>query len=266
MLNLPAMLIAVAVTVLLVRGIRESATVNAIIVVVKVAVVLVVIIGGAIFVNPAYWRPFVPSNTGTFGEFGWSGIFRGAAVIFFAYIGFDAVSTAAQEAKNPQRDMPVGMLGSLAVCTILYILVSGVMVGLVPYQEMRGSPAPMVVVIDAAARGVAAPGQLMFLRALKLLVELGALAGLTSVMVVMMMAQPRILMAMANDGLLPGWAKVIHPRFRTPHVTTILTGTVVAIAAGFTGIAVLANLVNIGTLFAFVISSWRATACRTRRR
>ena len=163
---------------------------------------------------PPNWHPFVPSNTGQFGEYGWSGVLRGAAVIFFAFIGFDAVSTTAQEARDPQRDMPVGILGSLAICTLLYMLVSGVMVGLVPYRAMLGSPAPMIVALDAAgaqappARGTRSSG------VMKLLVEIGALAGLTSVMLVMMLAQPRIFRAMALDGLLPAWAARIHPRWR----------------------------------------------------
>jgi APA family basic amino acid/polyamine antiporter len=252
--NLPAVLIALAVTCLLVIGIKESATVNSIIVIVKVFVVLAVIVVGGIFVNSANWHPLIPANTGSFGQFGWTGIFRAAAVIFFAYIGFDAVSTTAQEAKNPQRDMPIGILGSLAICTILYVLVSGVMVGLVPYTKL-GVPAPMAVAIDAAReRAVGTPWSGL-LNLMPILVKLGALAGLSSVMVVMILAQPRIFFSMANDGLLPTWAKKVHPRFRTPHVTTIVTGLAVAIAAGFTPIRILSELVSIGTLMAFVIVS-----------
>jgi APA family basic amino acid/polyamine antiporter len=186
----------------------------------------------------------------------------GAGKIFFAYIGFDAVSVAAQEAKNPQRDMPIGILGSLVVCTILYILVSGVMVGLVPYKEMLGSAAPMVVAIRAAST---ASGGSPVLQLLTMLVELGAIAGLSSVMVVMMMAQPRIFYSMANDGLLPPFAKKIHPKFRTPHVTSILTGVVVALAAGITPIGILGDLVSIGTLLAFVIVSFGIIFLRTKR-
>jgi APA family basic amino acid/polyamine antiporter len=251
-INLPAVIITIAVTVLIVIGIKESANVNAVIVMIKVAVVLIVIVGGAAFVNSANWQPFIPPNTGPFGQYGWSGVLRGAGVIFFAYIGFDAVSVAAQEARNPQKDMPTGILGSLVVCTILYVLVSGVMVGLVPYKQMLGSAAPMVVAIRAAEQ---ASGGSFLLRAMTMLVEVGAIAGLSSVMVVMMMAQPRIFYAMSKDGLLPPFAKKIHPRFRTPHITSIITGVVVALAAGFTPIGTLGELVSIGTLLAFVIVS-----------
>jgi APA family basic amino acid/polyamine antiporter len=261
-INLPAVLIAIAVTVLIVIGIKESANVNSAIVVIKVAVVLIVILGGAAFVNAANWQPFIPPNAGSFGEYGWSGVLRGAGVIFFAYIGFDAVSVAAQEAKNPQKDMPVGILGSLAICTLLYILVSGVMVGLVPYREMLGSPAPMVVAIRAAEEASGGSG---LLRMMTMLVELGAIAGLSSVMVVLMMAQPRIFYSMSRDGLLPPFARKIHPKFRTPHITSIITGVIVALAAGFTPIGALGELVSIGTLFAFVIVSIGVIFLRYRR-
>lgn len=252
--NLPAVLVTIAVTILLVIGIQESANVNSVIVIIKVFVVLAVIVAGARFVNSSNWHPFIPENQGNFGDYGWSGIFRGAAVIFFAYIGFDAVSTAAQEAKNPQRDMPIGILGSLIICTLLYVLVSGVMVGLVPYKQL-GVAAPMAVAIDAASAAAAGTPWEGFLKLMPIVVKLGALAGLSSVMVVMMLGQPRIFFSMANDGLLPAWAKKVHPKFRTPYLTTIVTGLVVAIASGFTPIKILGELVSIGTLMAFVIVS-----------
>jgi len=252
--NLPAVLITIAVTMLLIVGIQESANVNSVIVIIKVAVVLLVIVAGAAFVNKANWVPFIPTNTGEFGYFGWSGIARGAGVIFFAYIGFDAVSTAAQEAKNPKRDMPIGILGSLVICTVLYIAVSLVMVGLVPYTQL-GVAAPMAVAIDAAKVQAQGTGWAWLINMLPFMVKLGAIAGLSSVMVVMMLGQPRIFYSMAKDGLLPPWAKAIHPRFRTPHITTIVTGVAVALAAGFTKISILGELVSVGTLLAFVIVS-----------
>ena len=263
--NLPAVLVTFAVTALLVVGVSESAKVNSVIVVIKVAVVLIVIGAGALFVVPANWHPFIPENTGAFGEYGWSGIMRGAGVIFFAYIGFDAVSTSAQEAKNPQRDMPIGILGSLAICTVLYVLVSGVMVGLVPYKAMMNQAAPLVVAVEAAAgraMGTAWQGPM---EVVKILVTVGAIAGLSSVMVVMMLAQPRIFLAMSRDGLLPRWAGRLHPRFRTPHVSTLVTGAVVAVAAGLTPIGTLGNLVSIGTLMAFVIVSCGIIVLRRTR-
>lgn len=253
--NVPAVLITLAVTMLLIFGVSESASVNSVIVVIKVAVVLIVIGSGAMFIDPANWRPFIPENTGSFGEYGWSGILRGAGVIFFAYIGFDAVSTSAQEARNPQRDMPIGILWSLAICTVLYVLVSGVMVGLVPYRSMLNEPAPLVIAIEAAAnRAVGTPWDSM-MGVVKILVTVGALAGLSSVMVVMMLAQPRIFLSMSKDGLMPQWASRVHSRYGTPHVSTIVTGVIVAIASGLTPIGTLGNLVSIGTLMAFVIVS-----------
>ena len=241
--NLPAALIALLVTALLVVGIRESASANATIVVIKVVVVLLFIAFGASFVNPDNWSPFVPASTGTFGEFGWSGIVRGAAVVFFAYIGFDAVSVAAQEARNPQKDMPVGILASLVICTVLYIAVSLVLTGIVPYTQLN--------VPDPIAVGINATG----LTWLKPFIKLGAIAGLSSVILVMIMAQPRIFYAMSRDGLLPPVFKRIHPRFRTPHVTTMVTGLAVALTAGVFPIGELGHMVSIGTLLAFVIVS-----------
>jgi APA family basic amino acid/polyamine antiporter len=263
--NLPAVLITVAVTALLIVGVSESATVNAVIVVIKVAIVLVVIGAGALFIDTRNWHPFIPANTGTFGEYGWSGVLRGAGVIFFAYIGFDAVSTSAQEARDPQRDMPRGILGSLAICTVLFVLVSGVMVGVVPYRQMLNQPAPLVIAIEAAAGRAAGTPWAPLMNGLTVLLTVGAVAALSSVMVVMMLAQPRIFLAMANDRLMPAWAARIHPRFGTPHVSTIVTGVVVAIAAGLTPIATLGTLVSIGTLMAFVIVSIGVIVLRRTR-
>jgi APA family basic amino acid/polyamine antiporter len=264
MFNLPAMLISAAATVLLFIGIQESARVNAVIVVIKVGVVLMIIGLGGMFISTENWHPFIPANTGEFGEYGFSGVLRGAGVIFFAYIGFDAVSTAAQEAKNPQRDMPRGIIGSLLICTVLYVLVSGVLVGLVPYQQL-GVPAPMALAVDAArikATGSAWEG---ILAMMPLVVKLGAIMGLSSTIIVQMMAQPRVFLAMGRDGLLPAWACAIHPRFRTPHITTILTGVIVMAASGFTSIGTLGELVSIGTLFAFVIVSLGVIVLRRTR-
>ncbi len=244
-INLPAMILVGLMTVLLVLGIRESARFNNIIVIVKMAIVLLVIGFGFMYVNSDNWRPFIPENTGTFGEFGWTGIVRGAAVVFFAYIGFDAVSTAAQEAKNPQRDMPIGILGSLAICTVLYILMALVMTGLTSYTNLD-VPHPVFVAIAAAGPALAW---------LRPIINIGAIAGLASVVLVMLMAQPRIFYSMSRDGLLPPVFGKIHPKFQTPYVTTIMTGAVCAVIAGLFPIGLLGELVSIGTLLAFVIVS-----------
>jgi APA family basic amino acid/polyamine antiporter len=262
--NLPAVIITILVTALLIRGVKHSATVNSIIVFIKVAIILLVVGTGIAFIKPAHYTPFIPPNTGVFGEFGWSGVVRGAAVIFFAYIGFDAVSTAAQEARNPQRDMPRGILGSLVICTVLYIAVSAVMVGLVHYPELSG-PAPMAVAVDAARAAATGSAWSGVMQAMSMLVKVGIVAGLSSTMVVQMMAQPRIFMAMAKDDLLPAWAARVHPRYRTPHVATLITGAIVALASGFTPIAVLGQLVSIGTLLAFVIVSLGVLVLRRRQ-
>ena len=254
--NLPGFLISIAVTLLLIRGIKESATFNSMIVIIKVLVVVLFIVAGIGYVNS--------SNLGIgcgagdpgcaeFMPFGFSGVVTGAAVIFFAYIGFDAVSTAAQEARNPQKDMPIGILGSLAICTVLYILVAGVMVGLVDYKLLTNAAAPIAVAIDEAVKVSAGTTMGVVLAAFPFIIKVGAVLGLSSTMVVMVMGQPRVFYSMSKDGLLPDWAAKIHPKYQTPHITTAITGVIVAILAGFVPISLLGELVSIGTLFAFVI-------------
>ena len=239
--NLPAFLIVLVITGILIVGVRESANVNSIIVFVKVAVVISLILLGVRYIVPANWSPFIPPNTGRFGEFGWSGILTGAGKIFFAYIGFDAVSTAAQEAKNPQRDLPRGILGSLVACTLLYVLFAGVLTGVVHYTELN-TPAPVASLVDKIHMPIM--GQAM---------KLGAIAGLTSVMLVMLYSQARIFWIMSSDGLLPKVFSTLHPKFRTPWLSSALTGIVVAITGGVFPIGTLGDMVSIGTLFAFVL-------------
>jgi APA family basic amino acid/polyamine antiporter len=241
MFNLPAAMIVGLVTALLVVGIRQSANTNTALVIIKSMVLVIFIVAGAAYINTDNLHPFIPANTGTFGAFGWSGVLRGAGVIFFAYIGFDAVSTAAQEAKNPQRDMPIGILASLAICTVIYIAVAIVLLGIVHYTKLN--------VADPLAVGIDATGLTWFSPILKV----SALFGLFSTMLVTLLGQTRIFFTMSRDGLLPKVFQRVHPSFRTPHVSTILTGTLVAIAAGLTPIRVLSVLVSMGTLLAFVL-------------
>ena len=242
-LNLPAVAIVAAVSGLCYVGITQSAWVNAVIVAIKVVVILLFVAFGVQYINPENWIPFIPENTGP-GQFGMDGVVRGAAVVFFAYIGFDAVSTAAGEAKNPQRDMPIGILGSLFFCTLIYIIVSGVLTGMLPYTEL-GTPKPVATALEAY------PSLLW----LKTLIEIGAIAGLSSVILVMLMGQPRIFYSMSKDGLLPKFFAKVHPKFQTPHVGTIIVGVFAACLAGFLPIGLLGELVSMGTLLAF------ATVC-----
>ncbi len=249
-MNLPAVLLVLVLTAMLVVGIRESAKLNNAIVYLKVAIVLLVIGFGAFYVDTANWSPFIPEQltdalTGEKvpGVFGWSGIFAGAGVIFFAYIGFDAVSTAAQEAKNPQRDLPIGILASLAVCTVLYIAMALVMTGMVPFAQLDVAE-PVYVALEAAGPQLAW---------LKYFATIGAIAGLASVVLVMLMGQPRIFYAMSRDGLLPPIFGKVHRKYKTPWLATIITGAVAATVAGLFPIGLLGKLVSIGTLFAFVI-------------
>ncbi len=254
-INLPAVLIIAFLTTLLVIGIQESTRFNNVIVFVKVLIVFLVIGFGFMYVTPSNWQPFIPPNTGTYGEYGWSGILRASGVIFFAYIGFDAVSTAAQEAKNPQRDLPIGILGSLTICTILYILMARVMTGVANYKELN-VPDPVYVAIAKAGPG---------LEWLKPLVSIGAIAGLATVVLVMLLGQPRIFYAMSKDGLLPPIFSKIHPKFQTPYISTIITGCVAGVVAALFPIGLLGELVSIGTLLAFIIVSAGVLVLRYRQ-
>jgi basic amino acid/polyamine antiporter, APA family len=239
--NLPAFLIVAVITILLILGIRESARFNNIIVLVKVGVVLMFIGVGALYVTRGNWVPFLPANQGTFGDFGWSGVLRGAGIIFFAYIGFDAVSTAAQEARNPERDMPIGILGSLAISTVLYVAVVLVLTGITPFSRLN-VPDPLAVAIDSTPAHWLSP-----------IVKLGAILGTTAVILVMLLGQTRVFYTMAFDGLLPKAFSVVHPRFRTPYKSTALVGFFVALGGGLIPLRIVGELVSIGTLLAFVI-------------
>ncbi len=231
--NLPAFLVVALITVVLVVGVKESARFNTIMVVVKLVILLFFIVLGAFYVKPANWQPFAPN--------GWPGIMTGAALVFFAYIGFDAISTTAEEAKNPQRDLPIGMIASLVVCTVLYVATAAVLTGLIPYTELNTAE-PLAKALTYINLDWAAG-----------IVAVGAVIATTAVLLVFQLGQPRIFFSMSRDGLLPKNFASIHPRFQTPHVTTILTGVFVALPAAFVDIGEAAELTNIGTLFAFVL-------------
>uniref|UniRef100_A0AA94F1Q7 Amino acid permease n=1 Tax=Flavobacterium columnare TaxID=996 RepID=A0AA94F1Q7_9FLAO len=241
-INLPAVLIVSLLSLLLIRGTKESANLNNFLVILKVTVVILFIILGWNYINPNNYTPYIPENTGVKGQFGWSGIAAGAATVFFAFIGFDAVSTAAQEAKNPQKGMPIGILGSLIVCTILYVLFAHVMTGLVPYYEFAGDAKPAATAFAKTPYTFLQTGLIV-----------AVLAGYTSVMLVMLMGQSRVFYTMSNDGLLPKFFSTIHPKFRTPWKTNIFFLIFVSIFAGFVPVSDLGHMVSIGTLLAFVL-------------
>ena len=249
-INLPAVIIVLLVMVLLIIGIRESARFNAAMVLIKIAAVLFFLVVGVGYVRPENWSPFMPYE--------WSGVMTGAAVVFFAYIGFDAVSTTAEEARNPRRDLPIGIIASLVVCTILYVLVAGVLTGIVPVVQYKEDPqflnAPVGYALSVINMDWAAG-----------LVSAGAVAGITSVLLVMLMSQPRIFFAMSRDRLLPAGVSKVHPTFQTPYITTAITCVVVAIAAGFIPIQVVGEMTSIGTLFAFVVVSLAVLVLRVKR-
>ena len=250
LVNLPAVLIVIGIMVLLVIGVRESARFNAAMVAVKLAAVAFFILVGFSYVKPENWSPFMP--------YGFSGVMTGAAVVFFAYIGFDAVSTTAEEAKNPSRDLPIGIIASLVICTLLYLIVAGILTGIVPVVQFKSDQqflnAPVGYALAVINKDWAAG-----------LVSAGAVAGITSVLLVMLMSQPRIFFAMSRDQLLPAGVSRVHPRFRTPYITTIITCVIVAVVAGFVPINVLGEMTSIGTLFAFVVVSVAVIVLRIRR-
>jgi APA family basic amino acid/polyamine antiporter len=243
--NLPAFLIVACITCILVIGIRESATSNNTMVILKIAIILFFVAVGVTLIRPENWTS---PDTGGFAPNGFAGISAGAAIIFFSYIGFDATSTAAEEAKNPGRDMPFGIIMSLVICTAVYILVAGVMTGMAPWPKL-GTAEPMITAL-ALAEG--SPGLITFSR---FIVSLGAVFAMTSVLLVFQLGQPRIFMSMSRDGLLPSFFSRVHPRFKTPYIGTIITGTFVGSFAAFANIAEVVELTNIGTLFAFVLVS-----------
>jgi APA family basic amino acid/polyamine antiporter len=238
--NLPAVAIVAALTWVCYRGIRESASMNNVMVVIKVAIIVIFIAAGLAFVDTSNWRPYLPQNTGEFGHFGWSGVAMGAAIIYFAYIGFDTAATTAQEARDPQRDVPAGILGALAISTVLYVAMAAVMTGMVSYTQLDVA-APVAVALDAHPS----------LFWLGLPVKIGAIVGMTSVVLMSILGQPRIFMAMSRDGLLPPALQKVHPRHHTPHVGTLITGVIAAFFAGMFPIDVLGELVSIGILLAF---------------
>jgi len=241
-INVPAILIVAAMTGVLYVGVRESAGANSIMVALKVAIIVIVVIAGLKYIDPGNFKPYVPPNAGTWGHFGLSGVLQGAGIIFFSYVGFDTASTMALEARNPQRDLPLGILGALAISAVLYVAMSTVLTGMANYQQLNVA-APVAVALDAHPQ----------LAWLAWPLKLGVIAGMTSVILTSLLGQPRILLSMADDGLLPGYMSRCHPRFKTPHVSTVITGVGAAAIAGVFPLDVLADLVSIGILLAFAV-------------
>src|SRR5881396_3309371 len=240
--NLPAVFVVALMSTILVIGIKESAKVNNFIVLLKLTIIFLIVAVGLTHITSANWKPLIPPNTGEWGTYGISGILRGAGLVFFAYIGFDAVSTAAQEARNPQKDMPIGILGSLFVCTLLYVIVSALLVGMVPFKELN-----VAAPVAYAMQKVGAPEWV------RIAIDIGAVLGLGSVILVMLLGQSRVFYSMSRDGLLGTWASAVHPKYRTPYLSTIFTGVAVTLATGLLPLQLLGQLVNIGTLLAFVL-------------
>jgi APA family basic amino acid/polyamine antiporter len=241
-INLPAVLIVGAMTALLYVGVRGSATANTFMVALKVGIIVIIVIAGLRYIDPSNWTPYVPRNTGIRGHFGWSGVLQGAGIIFFSYVGFDTASTTALEARNPQRDLPIGIIGALLISAVLYVAMSTVLTGMVPFQKLD-SDAPVAVALDAHPQ----------LTWLSWFVKAGVIAGMTSVILTSLLGQPRILLSMADDGLLPAYMSRCHPRFKTPHVATVITGVFAAAIAAVFPLDLLADLISIGILLAFAV-------------
>jgi basic amino acid/polyamine antiporter, APA family len=242
LINVPAVLIIAAMTALLYVGVRGSASANSFMVALKVGVIVVIVLAGLRYIDTSYWHPYIPPNTGTRGHFGWTGVIQGAAIIFFSYVGFDTASTTALEARNPQRDLPIGIIGALLISAVLYVAMSAVLTGMVPYPKLD-SDAPVAVVLDAHPQ----------LSWLSWLVKIGVIAGMTSVILTSLLGQPRILLSMADDGLLPPYMSRCHARFKTPHVSTILTGLFAALIAAVFPLDLLTDLISMGILLAFAV-------------
>jgi APA family basic amino acid/polyamine antiporter len=253
--NVPAVFITLAVTMLLVLGVSESATVNNIIVAIKVAVILAFIVVGAFFVNPANWHPFIPEPTGVENQFGFAGVIRAATIVFFAYIGFEAVSTAGQEAKNPRKDMPIGILGSLIICTILYMATAAVLTGVISFTKLNVA-APVATAVDTFG-----PQWGWLAKCIKI----GAIAGLSSVVLVLMFGQTRVFYSMSRDGLMPKALAKVHPKFKTPWINTLIVGAVVAFFAAVFDINRLGDLTSVGTLVAFGLVCFSVIWLRYKR-